>query len=551
MKLYKLSAVMFSALLLASCSDIDNQEYAGGAISGEQSQETNSAIPSRTKATFAGMFTLIGDPCHNYQTHFSDTRPDDFGFVMSAISLDLEGADMSMQDNGYNWFSASDELSSRNANYANPYVRYVIPYTSLGIANDIINAFPADTKDAEAINMIAQAKTIRAFDYLSLAPYFQGSYQTSKDKPCVPLLDGKNDYTNNPRATVAEVYTAIIDDLSYAIDNLTDAREDKSRINKSVALGLRARAYLYMGEYAKALVDAEAAMKGYTPASLADVSVPGFDDSSASNWMWTYDLTDDQVASAADSYATAASWMSAFCGQGYAVATGNVPMINKLLYDKIPATDVRKGWWLDENLHSPLLANLEWKDSKGNVLAKGDAIAPLKIKDVKEPLVAYANVKFGMKSGVGSSKNNNSWPLMRVEEMILIEAECLAQTGNEAKAKEVLANFVKTYRDPSYKIPASRSLLDEIWFQRRVELWGEGFYTADARRLGKNIVRFHGAGTTNFPDAFAFNVKNDDGWLNLRFPQTEMDTNKGIVDNTEGSQPVAGQNPTLLDGVTD
>ena len=108
---------------------------------------------------------------------------------------------------------------------------------------------------------------------------------------------------------------------------------------------------------------------------------------------------------------------------------------------------------------------------------------------VKEPLVAYANVKFGMKSGVGSSKNNNSWPLMRVEEMILIEAECLAQTGNEAKAKEVLANFVKTYRDPSYKIPASRSLLDEIWFQRRVELWGEGFYTADARRLGKNI--FH------------------------------------------------------------
>ena len=121
----------------------------------------------------------------------------------------------------------------------------------------------------------------------------------------------------------------------------------------------------------------------------------------------------------------------------------------------------------------------------------------------------------------------------------------------EAKAKEVLANFVKTYRDPSYKIPASRSLLDEIWFQRRVELWGECFYTADARRLGKNIVRFHGAGTTNFPDAFAFNVKNDDGWLNLRFPQTEMDTNKGIVDNTEGSQPVAGQNPTLLDGVTD
>ena len=93
--------------------------------------------------------------------------------------------------------------------------------------------------------------------------------------------------------------------------------------------------------------------------------------------------------------------------------------------------------------------------------------------------------------------------------------------------------------------------MDEIWFQRRVELWGEGFFTADARRLGKDIVRFHGKDTSNFPDAFLFNVKHDDGWLNLRFPQSEQNTNKGIVDNTEGSLPVAGQNPTLRDGVTD
>lgn len=551
MKLYKLSAFMFSALLLASCSDIDNQEYDGGAISGDQSQQTNVAIPTRTKATFAGMFTLVGAPCHNYGTHFSSMRPDDFGFVMSAISLDLEGADMAMQDNGYNWFAVASELSSRNANYANPYVRYVIPYTALGIANDIINAFPEDTQDADAVNMIAQSKAMRAFCYLSLAPYFQGSYQTSKDKPCVPLLDGKNDYDNNPRATVEEVYAAIIEDLTYAVNNLTEVRSDKSRINKNVALGLRARAYLYMGEYAKALADAQEAMKGFTPASIADVSVPGFDDSSAANWMWTYDLTDDQVASAKCNYATAASWMSAFSGEGYATVTGNVPMINKLLYDKIPATDVRKGWWINEDLHSPLLKDLEWKDSKGNVVGKGDGIVPLTITDVKEPMVAYCNVKFGMKAGVGSLKNNSSWPLMRVEEMILIEAECLAQTNQTAKSKEVLTNFVKTYRDPSYQVPTSRTLVDEIWFQRRVELWGEGFYTADARRLGKDIVRFHGDGTTNFPDAFTFNIKNDDGWLNLRFPQTEMDTNAGIVNNSEGSQPVAGQNPTLRDGVTD
>ena len=191
MKLYKFSAFMLSALLMASCADIDKQEYAGGAITGEQSQETNAAIPSRTKATFTGMFTLIGDPAHNAGTHFSSVRPDDFGFVMSAISLDLEGADMSMQDNDFNWFLPTGTLETRNANYANPYVRYVIPYTAIGTANEIINSFAADTQDAQALNMIAQAKAIRAFSYLALAPYFQGNYQTCKDKPCVPLLDGK------------------------------------------------------------------------------------------------------------------------------------------------------------------------------------------------------------------------------------------------------------------------------------------------------------------------------------------------------------------------
>ena len=64
-------------------------------------------------------------------------------------------------------------------------------------------------------------------------------------------------------------------------------------------------------------------------------------------------------------------------------------------------------------------------------------------------------------------------------------------------------------------------------------------------------MRFHGPNTCNFSEAFVFNVAADDGWLNLRFPSDEKDTNLGIVDNSEGSIPIAGQNPTLRDGVTD
>ena len=544
MKIYKISTMVLGGLMLASCSDIDEQIYSGGAFSKEQSQDIVNAIPTRVEATFNGMFTFMGNPAQNYGTRFSSARADDFGFIMMALSQDFEGADMIGADNGYNWFSAACEYSSRTPSYANPYIRYVTPYTLIGMVKDILATIPEDTEDASLINMKAQAKALRAYSYLSLAPYFQGSYETSKDKPCVPVLSDTVDVTNNPRATVEQVYNVIVEDLTWAIDHLDETRSSKAYVNANVAYGLRARAYLAMGKGAEAAADAEKAMQGYEPASIAEVSVPTFCDMEEHNWIWAIDITDDQANYFG--YGTAPSWLSAFCGDGYGASCGTTAMINKLLWDKIPATDVRKGWWIDENLHSPNWADLTWGT------AKGDEIANLVLDDgSKVELPPYTNIKFGMKSGVGSTLNNNDWPLMRVEEMILIQAEGYAISGNEAKAKEILTNFVKTYRDPNYTIPSGRTLRDEIWFQRRVELWGEGFAVSDARRLNKPIVRFHGPNTTNYADAFQFNIAADDGWLNMRFPQSEKDNNSAIVDNTEGSLPVAGQNPELRDGVTD
>ena len=544
MKIYKISTMVLGGLMLASCSDIDEQIYSGGAFSKEQSQDIVNAIPTRVEATFNGMFTFMGNPAQNYGTRFKDPRADDFGFIMMALSQDFEGADMIGADNGYNWFSAACEYSSRTPSYANPYIRYVTPYTLIGMVKDILATIPEDTEDASLINMKAQAKTLRAYSYLSLAPYFQGSYETSKDKPCVPVLSDSVDVTNNPRATVEQVYNVIVEDLTWAIDHLDETRSSKAYVNANVAYGLRARAYLAMGKGAEAAADAEKAMQGYEPASIAEVSVPTFCDMEEHNWIWAIDITDDQANYYG--YATAPSWLSSLCGDGYGAACGTTAMINKLLWDKIPATDVRKGWWIDENLHSPNWADLTWGT------AKGDEIANLVLDDgSKVELPPYTNIKFGMKSGVGSTLNNNDWPLMRVEEMILIQAEGYAISGNEAKAKEILTNFVKTYRDPNYTIPSGRTLRDEIWFQRRVELWGEGFAVSDARRLNKPIVRFHGPTTTNYADAFQFNIAADDGWLNMRFPQSEKDNNQAIVDNEEGSLPVAGQNPELRDGVTD
>ena len=90
-----------------------------------------------------------------------------------------------------------------------------------------------------------------------------------------------------------------------------------------------------------------------------------------------------------------------------------------------------------------------------------------------------------------------------------------------------------------------------MWFQRRVELWGEGFSMYDLLRLQKPLVRFHTGKETNVVTRYRFNMPANDPYYAYRFTQKERDNNKGIVDNTTGKEPVSGQNGDLRDGVTD
>lgn len=541
MKLNRYIAMTLAGATLFACSDIDEMVPQGGTLLATQVQETNNAAPSRVEAQFSGMYSKLGEPLAIFG---SSGRPDDYGFIMMAFSNDLEAADMVTANNDYNWFSTCMELSSRNPDYANPYVRYASPYNQIAAANDIIKALPADSEEAEVLYKLGQARAMRAFAYLNLAPYFQRNYQIAADEPCVPIVtETTTDFTNNPRASVKDVYTLIVDDLTYAIEKLEGfVRPDKAKIDQQVAYGLRARAYLDMGMWAEAASDAEKAMEGYTPATIEEVSKPFLYDLTEHNWLWGYDMTIDMAS--VFTYATSSSWVRSFSGDGYAPATATYSKINNLLYNKIPATDVRKGWWVDENLHSPLLQNVSWNG------ATGDDVAALFIENVKEPFEPLTNVKFGMYT-YGSTTNEEDWPFMRVEEMILIQAEGYVRGGNEPKGKQILEDFVKTYRDPSYSADAGgRTLVDEIWFQRRVELWGEGFSNADTRRLNKPFVRFHDS-NSNMPEAFRFNLKADDPHLLMHFCKSETNTNLAIVDNPAGDQPEPGQNADLRDGVTD
>ena len=547
MKLNRLFPVIAGLLAVAACNDFTDIKPESGTMLSTQVQETNAAVPTRAKAAFDGMITNIGKPTKLY------SNPDDWEFLMMMFCNDLEGADALIADSGYNWFSVCGEYSSRNANYRNPRIRYQTPYNMIADANTFLSGFGDDVTDQESIYMIAQAHALRAYSYLMIVPAFQ--FVTKKDAPSVPKVTLEEvDFANNPRASVQDLYDLIIEDLTYAVDHLDGySRPTKAYIDKSVALGLRARAYLDMQDYQNAYNDAVAAAAGYTPKSIGELKTALFDgtafeDISEHDWIWGYDMNTSLAA--VYRYATTSSWLRSFSGWAYAPACQVYTCINKMLWEKIPDTDIRKQWWVDENLQSSLIEGLKWKDADGNL--HDDVANYSDGGDSKLPFLPYTNVKFGC-NPIGTVDNAEDMPMMRVDEMILIQAECLAKLGKSADATSVLTNYVQTYRDPSYSVSGrGLSLENEIWFQRRVELWGEGFGVFDIKRLNKPLVRFKdNAKSSNIADAFRFNMAADDGWLLMRFPQGELDTNFGIKDNDEGSMPKMDQNPGLRDGVTD
>ena len=119
---------------------------------------------------------------------------------------------------------------------------------------------------------------------------------------------------------------------------------------------------------------------------------------------------------------------------------------------------------------------------------------------------------------------------MRVEEMYLIKAEGEAMaTGNTA----ALENFIRTYRDPEYKVPAT-DIQEEILRQRRIEFWGEGLIWFDFMRLNKGIDR-RGAGYPN--ETMIFNIPAGDNLLLWRIPEAEIQANPAL--DEDDNNPVA------------
>ena len=110
----------------------------------------------------------------------------------------------------------------------------------------------------------AEALLGRAFDYLYLVNLYGKVYDanTADEDLAVPFVTSSDLNTQTPdRSTVQEIYDHIITDIEAALSDLPqDNSENRFRGSVAGAYSVLARAYLYMGDYTKAALNAQLAM---------------------------------------------------------------------------------------------------------------------------------------------------------------------------------------------------------------------------------------------------------------------------------------------------
>ena len=84
---------------------------------------------------------------------------------------------------------------------------------------------------------------------------------------------------------------------------------------------------------------------------------------------------------------------------------------------------------------------------------------------------------------------------------------------------------MKAHRDPNYTC-SERNVINDIVFQKRVELWGEGQTFFDIKRLNMSVTRGY-EGTNHYSEA-RLNTNGRPAWMNLVIVQTESNNNEAL-----------------------
>jgi hypothetical protein len=499
--------IAFAAALLAASYSCSDELLRNDGVSGE-SQPTTSLTSSQLEQ---GATTNLEIPAAFVSGMYAQmvatgtggtTGHDDFGFKSYDVFSDMMSGDMALSVSTYGWYRASiTELQAmEDFTFGDNRQVWRYFYRIIRSANTIIqnlggnDAIPATE---ESRYSMGQAKAMRAHSYFYLTQFYQREYNASE--PILPMPIGETS-GNLPKSTAEEVYTQMENDLNDAISLLNGFnRTAKSAVNQDVA-----RMILAYVLGAKGGRDADVATLtqqvinsgNHTMLGAADVT-NGFNDVNSPSWMWGIDITPELGLGLI-------SWWGQVDAYSYSYAwAGDYKAIDADLFAAIPANDARKSQFLDQP-------------------SNGRHLQPLLKFYFSAAVAGSTSYGAGPQQGVTAD-----YVYMRIEEAYLLNAEANAKAGNEGTARASLKALVsRRVPDASYVDGLSgQALLDEIYLQTRIELWGEGKSFLALKRNKRTATR--GA---NHLSLVGTPIQYNDERFQFEIPQDEIQNNPFVTD---------------------
>lgn len=488
---------------------------------------------SATKAQAMAIPAQLGAEDDNYVDNYSWHGP--FGYPAMMIIRDMMANDMGFPTSSYagHFYRFGACLNLGGETYYTAYI-WEYYYKLILTANSIISVVNPETATTDQLGYLGAAYAVRAMAYLDMARMYEflpndktssvnadGNDVTGLTVPIVKPELTEEEARNNPRAKKEDMVAFIKDDIENAkkyIENISD-RLNRTMPDLACVYGLEARLDMWLEDYPAAVTAAQNAISasGMSPLTEAVACDKASGMNTPSQFMWCTNLVKEDAA-VQSGIVNFTSWMSNQTNFGYTgSATGFYMVCDKKFYERISMTDWRKKWW-----QAPKGSSLRDQKAKNHIeyLQKED----------EEGLPEFAAIKF--RPGQGNYEDYNvgtavATPIMRVEEMYFIKAEAEAHI-NPATGIATLTDFMTNYRDPQYvtKAATKDAVIDEIIFQKRVELWGEGLLFFDYKRLNLSVNR--GYDGTPFFDKLRLNTEGRPAWMNLVISVFEYQDNQGV-----------------------
>lgn len=531
-KIFSLFAA--SALLWSSC--IEETFPESGSATSEQVGASSSAL----EAALNGIPSQMAQGYYIYG--YQATEIDMAYPALMIAQTEFMGDMFPLGSNtGYDWYRTfNTNESGMGPSSTAPYVFWFTLYRFIKASNDVISAVDFDNAPDNLKGMAGVAYACRAFYYYMLGVFFEPFENDYTDVSAVkgltvPLVTETttgDEAKNNPRVSHDELIAFILADLDKAEEALANyTPESKNFPDLAVAYGIKAKVYLWdeqydkAAEYAAKAIETAKANKAVpmTKAQLTDVKT-GFN-TATPGWMWYIHYSAETMGNLCNY----TGWVSGEADWGYSSLT--CPSIDRSLYDRMSDTDYRKHQFLDPMKYGYY------------------AYETVRDEAYIEDAPAYLSLKFRCVNGDWENYSIGAAcdvPVMRIEEMYLIEAEAVGASQGVAAGVEKLNSFMKSYRDPAYNYTASdlRSFQLEVLWQMRIEFWGEGNAFPSAKRLRPDVIQNY-EGTNAPADKFKLNCRGIKPNWNMVIPQSEVDANVALggKNNPDPSGKVAVPGP--------